>query len=306
MRWAGRPRTRHFTVDISGLKADAVETRGGCDEIAGSEFDRPQAGPEGVSTGMYGEQPWRLPHARASGHGGEINLHCRDPMGEVCRLTRKEPPDVFACLSESKSRHFPRPLMLGLLALGLAPAVYAGQMAVGTFNLLRVGMSEAEVLARAGLPDLDTSIGLQSVETERLIFDAESNATVVGATRKTNIAALKELHYIPGSGEHDPHLTVVTIKSGKVANLARTKLFTRSVSANVAVDTPAFATPSDHDYKIRQLDRTIEAAQEYTRTRARLKAAASAASDRAPKTVEIYSAVQSDGSVYFGDRPPSE
>ena len=176
-------------------------------------------------------------------------------------------------------------------------------MEARTFSLLQIGMSESEVLARAGQPDLDTSIGLESVEHDTFIR-LDDGDTVVGVSRKKQVAAVKELHYVPGPGEHDPHLTVVTIKAGKITRLKRSKLFTRSTNGLPVVSNADTGSISDYDYKIRQLNRTIAAAQQLADTRARLKAAAGNAPPT--RTVEIYSAIQPDGSVYFGDRPPSE
>ena len=95
----------------------------------------------------------------------------------------------------------------------------------------------------------------------------------------------------------------MTIKSGKVAGLRRTKIFTRVKPAQNVTNRVA-KVPSDHDYKIKQLNRTIEAARQYADTRARLKAAANYPSSAGPISAEIYTATQPDGSVYFGDRPP--
>jgi hypothetical protein len=82
----------------------------------------------------------------------------------------------------------------------------AGQIDFDTYRLLQRGMSEAEVLVRAGPPDkinsFDVGIGgLQSFETVRQLF------------------------YIPRPGEVDPHLTVITTQGGRVSDIERTKLF---------------------------------------------------------------------------------
>ena len=159
-------------------------------------------------------------------------------------------------------------------------------------------------LFRAGPADLDTHIG--SVESETVILEVEDDDVVLGATRRRIIADVKELHYIPSPTEHDPHLTVVTIKLGKVANLARTKIFTRTKVENPVTNSQASVGMSDYDYKTKQLDRTIEAAQEYAATRARLKRQAESVTASDLEPVEIYRTVLTDGSVYFGDRPPSE
>ena len=51
--------------------------------------------------------------------------------------------------------------------------VQAGQMPIGVFNLLKVGMWEAKVLVRAGRPDVDADIGLATLEHEALILDPQ-------------------------------------------------------------------------------------------------------------------------------------
>ena len=190
---------------------------------------------------------------------------------------------------------------LSFLGTTLLTPARAGQMEARTFGLLRIGMSESEVFSRAGQPDFDTRIGLESVARETFIVLDDSD-TVVGAVRKKQVATVKELHYVPGLGEHDPHLTVVTIKAGKISGLNRTKLFTRRTTELPAVADVSSERISDYDYRIRQLDRTIAAARQLAETRARLKAAAGDA--KPTKTFEIYSAIQPDGSIYFGDRPP--
>lgn len=78
-----------------------------------------------------------------------------------------------------------------------------GQIDIETFNRLQVGMSEGEVLTIAGAPDKEIFMG------------SESRGT--GGT-------IKQLLYIPGPKENDPHLTVITVKKGRVINMERTKI----------------------------------------------------------------------------------
>ena len=70
----------------------------------------------------------------------------------------------------------------------------AGQIPVSVFNSLRVGMSEAQVLARAGPPDVATGIGADIYETETLIVDPQDESSVLGAARYETVYQVKELH----------------------------------------------------------------------------------------------------------------
>jgi len=81
-----------------------------------------------------------------------------------------------------------------------------GQIKTEDFQRLRLGMSEAEVLARVGLPDKEIFLGTD-LQTPR--------------------TSIKQLLYIPKAVEHDPHVTVITIQQGRVINLERTKLLSR-------------------------------------------------------------------------------
>ena len=80
----------------------------------------------------------------------------------------------------------------------------SGQIDSGTYIRLQKGMSEGEVLTRAGLPD------------KEIYFDSEAQRT---------IESLKQLLYIPSPDESDPHLTVITIQKGRVTDIERTKIF---------------------------------------------------------------------------------
>jgi hypothetical protein len=82
-----------------------------------------------------------------------------------------------------------------------APRAAAPQvrgMTTDIFIRLERGMSEAELLARAGFPD-----------------------QVTAGTYNAGYA--KELYYVPTT--HDPFITVVTVSGGRIANLERTRKF---------------------------------------------------------------------------------
>jgi hypothetical protein len=84
-------------------------------------------------------------------------------------------------------------------------ASYGGQINTETYIQLRVGMSEGEVLTRAGFPDKETEVGIEKDE------DGAFNL-------------IRQLTYIPSSDEQDPHLTVITIKQGRVITIDRTPM----------------------------------------------------------------------------------
>jgi DNA-directed RNA polymerase subunit H (RpoH/RPB5) len=93
--------------------------------------------------------------------------------------------------------------------------VYSAQLDTSTYLRLREGMSEGEILTRAGIPD------------KEIYFDSEAQRT---------LESIKQLLYIPGPLESDPHLTVITIQKGKVIKIERTKIFSppsRSIGGQI-------------------------------------------------------------------------
>ena len=96
-------------------------------------------------------------------------------------------------------------LLVSFFFLLITPGLgISGQIDSGTYIRMQKGMSEGEVLTRAGLPD------------KEIYFDSEAQRT---------IESLKQLLYIPGPDESDPHLTVITLQKGRVINIERTKIF---------------------------------------------------------------------------------
>ena len=192
------------------------------------------------------------------------------------------------------------PLLAGALYGLPCKATQAGQVDITTFNTLRVGMAESEVITRAGYPDLDTSIGaLVGPNTQHLSYADGLTRTYAGHSYQLE----KEFHYIPSSSEHDPHLTIVKIRGGRVAAITRTKVFSRS---NLPAESTRTGNKilSDHEIKVLRAERTVRAAQQYAQTRANLKADAEQSAPSEEPTA-IYSSKQADGSTYFGDRPPT-
>lgn len=184
--------------------------------------------------------------------------------------------------------------LLGVLAPGAAAA---GQIDATTLFLLRPGMPESEVLVRAGAPDLVSPPGSGGV---RII--------------SSNAAAVERWHYIPDRSEHDPHLTIITMTNGRVFNIERRKVFSRDGLPEPPEAAPD-RKPSDSEIVRERLERTMEAAERYARTRARLKREdieLRQAAGELPETptgrgeLEIYRGLDADGSAYYGDRPPGE
>ena len=177
-----------------------------------------------------------------------------------------------------------------LLTCVPGPPAAAGQMPLEVFGNLRRGMPESEVLLRAGAPDLVTSP------------DGEVFAYGFGSVGPE----VRELHYVPEASDHDPQLTIVTIRRGRVAALDRRKIVAPPAALLGAPPGPEAARPGAvprHDVDVRRerAERTLEAAERYAEVRARIKARDEAApAGRSP----VYRGVDAEGTAYFGDVPP--
>ena len=125
-----------------------------------------------------------------------------------------------------RSSVFYRGLTSVLLLGSCCASAVAGQIDTETFNRLMRGMSESEVLLRAGPPDIDSGAGTRAVETTTV---SESDGALVVVSRSST-DVVRKLHYIPDEDEHDPHLTVITISGGVVTELKRSKVFSRKKS----------------------------------------------------------------------------
>ena len=181
--------------------------------------------------------------------------------------------------------------------LGLAAAnANAGQMDLATFNLLTRGMSESEVVVRAGRPDLDVPVG--EVGAKRTVIGDDGK--VVEVFTRSASAHVRELHYIPDQSEHDPHLTVITITGGRVTALHRQKVFSRG--ATQSSGSPH--TSSDESRKIQRAERTLNAAEDYAAIRRGYLSATDETKVSKPAAATVYRQEQADGSIYYGDRQP--
>ena len=88
----------------------------------------------------------------------------------------------------------------------------AGQIDSSAYFHLRQGMSESEVLVRAGPPDLVTSPGQEAIEVNNGVVDRGEDGEVTFDTfRRTRIPTLTRWHYVPGPGETDPFITIITV-----------------------------------------------------------------------------------------------
>jgi hypothetical protein len=109
-------------------------------------------------------------------------------------------------LSRNRKRtsHLCCPIAILAIAL-ISPAlpVHAGQMDFDIYRMLDVGMTEAELLVRAG--PADHVIFMQSQAIREPLSD-------------------KQLIYIPKPGEYNPQLTIITIHKGRISALERTAL----------------------------------------------------------------------------------
>ncbi len=186
-----------------------------------------------------------------------------------------------------------RPALVALLSLAWFQAS-AGQMDVSTFNNLRRGMPESEVLLRAGAPDLVTAP------------DGGVLAPGGGGYGVVTLSPVRRLHWIPDAGEHDPHLTIVTLTHGRVSALDRRKILAPDLPPPVPLaGAPAAPAPrSDVAIRRERAERTLEAAERYAEVRARIKAGAEApGADAADRPV--YRGRDASGHPYFGDLPPN-
>ena len=204
-------------------------------------------------------------------------------------------------------------ILAAALATPLRPGL-AAQLDSATFFALDRGMSESELLVRAGEPDLVTYPGGEVVTRRSAVgrvVEEDRRLGLIGGYERSRYVEIKEYHYIPDHTEHDPHLTVITLRAGRIFEMERTKLLTRPKAPAEAAGTEAQRRPSDTDIRIERVDRVLEAAEAYAETRARLKgdAAAAAGAEGAAAGAtrpEVYRATSEEGVPYFGDRPPSE
>jgi hypothetical protein len=209
-----------------------------------------------------------------------------------------------------KSGHFSRALLVPVVGLGvfLSASAMAGQIDSSAYFHLRRGMSESEILVRAGPPDLVTSPGQEVVQVRHGVVDRGDDGDVsFDSFQRTRIPAISSWHYVPDPDETDPFITIVTFRAGEVWELQRRKVFSR-YKPNSSATAPDRESVTDTDIQRERADNTLKAAEAYAATRAKLKEQGGDAGANAPAqaSTTIYKGVQPDGSTYFGDSPPGE
>lgn len=122
----------------------------------------------------------------------------KPPAGRPAKAVETQPGGTLESgnLQREKDALEPQQQAQGSAAPPPAPASSARGMDFDTFIRLQVGMSEGELILRAGKPDH------QSVENFR-----------------NNI--VKSLYYYPTTA--NPYITTVTLSGGRITNLERTK-----------------------------------------------------------------------------------
>ena len=201
-----------------------------------------------------------------------------------------------------------RPALVLILGIGtfFPGLLMAGQIDSSAYFHLRRGMSESEVLVRAGPPDLVTSPGHEAIEVKSGVVDrGEDGDVTFDSFRRTRIPTLSSWHYVPGPGETDPFITIVTFRAGEVWELQRTKVFSRYKKPTSDPSASDRGSVTDSDIQRQRADNTVKAAEAYAATRAKLKKEQAEASNTATHgSAKVYKGVQPDGSTYFGDTPP--
>ena len=213
----------------------------------------------------------------------------------------------------AKSAKWPSSALVALVTL-LAASVFlpalvnAGQIDSSAYFHLRRGMSESEVLVRAGPPDLLTSPGQEAVQIRHGVVDRGDDGDVsFDSFQRTRIPTISSWHYVPSSDETDPFITIVTFRAGEVWELQRKKVFSR-YKPDSSGAAPDRESVNDTDIQRERADNTLKAAEAYAATRAKLKEQGGDAGANAPAqaSTTIYKGVRPDGSTYFGDSPPGE
>jgi hypothetical protein len=133
---------------------------------------------------------------------GIVNYGEQAPVGRTGTLVDVQPngslegrPAVPPATEKREASQASRPVVQEPVPQAAAKPAYKG-MSFETFIRLQNGMSEGELVLRAGPPDQE------SVENFR-------NSVV------------KSYYYYPTSA--DPYITVVTLRGGRIANLERTR-----------------------------------------------------------------------------------
>lgn len=123
------------------------------------------------------------------------------------------------------------PAQLPPIQISIAPEMPAPQTATrgmdfGVYIMLRAGMSEGELLQRAGPPDFQTndgSVGVGVVGHHRRINDPAGNRVRGPRVHTFSNLELKRYYYYPTVS--NPFTTVLTLTGGTISDLQRTRQF---------------------------------------------------------------------------------
>jgi hypothetical protein len=132
---------------------------------------------------------------------GVVNYGEKPPKNRPSQQVDTAPKVVIESDSQAAKKPAPAPEKAAAPQASTAPAPApssARGMEFDTFIRLQRGMTEAELLQRAGVPDRE------SVENFRHDI-------------------VKSMYYMPTAG--NPYITVVTLRGGRIANLERIKQF---------------------------------------------------------------------------------
>ena len=118
------------------------------------------------------------------------------------------------------------PIQISIAPETPAPQPATRGMDFGVYIMLRVGMSEGELLQRAGPPDFQTndgSVGVSVVGKARRIDDPAGNRVRGPGVHTFSNLELKRYYYYPTVS--NPFTTVLTLTGGMISDLQRTRQF---------------------------------------------------------------------------------
>lgn len=131
----------------------------------------------------------------------------------------------------ASAKHPPQPPAQPTIQISIAAEMPAPQpvtrgMDFGVYIMLRAGMSEGELLQRAGPPDFQTndgSVGVSVVGRPRRVNDPEGNRVRGSRVHTFSNLELKRYYYFPTVS--NPFTTILTLTGGMISDLQRTRQF---------------------------------------------------------------------------------
>jgi hypothetical protein len=118
------------------------------------------------------------------------------------------------------------PIHISIAPEAPAPQPATRGMDFGVYIMLRRGMSEGELLQRAGPPDFQTydgSVGVSVVSNARRIDNRAGNRARGPGVHSFSNLELKRYYYYPTVS--NPFTTVLTLTGGEISELQRTRQF---------------------------------------------------------------------------------